>query len=188
MTALLTSFDVMLYWNSPPPPQFFKSTFHLAHLTRSVGLWSALPPSGQYERQHEERVEWSDMCWCVSLFLSPPLCVWLGCSVEHPQLSLFFLFQCELLPTNDPVTNKLFLPLYLSSCFPSSFFFPLPVHRCVFPAAPLLRSLSPLPHLSLIMLSPPHTRSWRRLAGIRWVTSMRPLNTFKLSVPSESWD
>ncbi len=45
MTALLTSFDVMLYGNPqspipnpPPPPRFFKSTLNLAHLTRSVGL------------------------------------------------------------------------------------------------------------------------------------------------------
>ncbi|KAI4875366.1 hypothetical protein NFI96_022857 [Prochilodus magdalenae] len=47
---------------------------------------------------------------------------------------------CTLLPLNDPVTNKVFLPLSFSSCPPSSSLLLLTFHRCVFPAALLLFS------------------------------------------------
>lgn len=40
-----------------------------------------------------------------------------GRSVEHLLLSLWLLFQCELLPTNDPFTNTLFPHL---SSFPAA--------------------------------------------------------------------
>ena len=40
----------------------------------------------------------------ISFFVGP------GHSVEHLLLSLWLLFQCELLPTNYPFTNTLFLP------------------------------------------------------------------------------
>ena len=117
----------------------------------------------------------------ISFFVGP------GHSVEHLLLSLWLLFQCELLPTNYPFTNTLFLPfcplflllLLLLSLLLSLLLPPLlllhhlsirpscswpPLHLSLATSTSLSLSLS----LCLPLLSSRHSRSWKSSAGIRW--------------------
>lgn len=89
----------------------------------------------------------SSLCLCFSFWIS--FFVGPGHSVEHLLLSLWLPFQCELLPTNYPFTNTLFLPFFLFSCYCCCSLllcFSSIMSPC---SSPLLPFPSPPPHLSL---------------------------------------
>lgn len=81
-----------------------------------------------------------------------------GHSVEHLRLSPCLLFQCELLPTNYPFTNTLFLTFVLLSCcccYFSLICFSSIIFPSVHPASLSLTtstSPSPAPFRSLCLL------------------------------------